>query len=48
MFRGYIKFHCTECGNNFMAPDFEYAASIYSMPSHAPNATVLEPCLNIV
>lgn len=32
MFRGYIKFHCTECGNNFLAPDFEYAASIYSMP----------------
>lgn len=36
MFRGYIKFHCTECGNNFMAPDFEYAASIYSMPQPCP------------
>lgn len=36
MFRGITRFHCTECGNNFNAPDYEYAATVYSMP---------QPCL---
>ena len=36
MFRGIIKFHCTECGCNFNAPDYEYAATVYSMPQPCP------------
>lgn len=36
MLRGFIKFHCTECGNNFIGPDIEYAATIFSMPLRCP------------
>lgn len=36
MLRGFVKFHCTKCGNNFIGPDFEYAATIFSMPLRCP------------
>lgn len=36
MLRGFIKFHCTECGNNFIGLDIEYAATIFSMPLRCP------------
>lgn len=36
MLRGFIKFHCTECGNNFIGPDIEYAATVFSMPLRCP------------
>lgn len=36
MLRGTIKFKCTSCGHKFMAMDFEYAATVYSMPQRCP------------
>lgn len=32
MYRGKNIFRCTHCGKIFVAPDFEYAATIYSAP----------------
>lgn len=36
MLRGKIKFKCTECCHKFVAADFEYAATVYSMPQRCP------------
>ena len=32
MYRGKNIFRCTQCGKIFVAPDFEYAATTYSVP----------------
>jgi len=36
MYRGEILFKCSECGEEFMAPDIEFFASAYSMPQPCP------------
>ena len=36
MYRGNITFKCTRCGNRFTAPDYEYAATIYTCPQRCP------------
>lgn len=36
MLRGMITFKCTTCGNKFVAPDIEYAATVYTMPQKCP------------
>lgn len=36
MLRGLTLFKCTECGNRFMAPDFEYGATTLSAPQMCP------------
>ena len=36
MLRGIITFKCTKCGNKFKAPDFEYMATIFSVPQPCP------------
>lgn len=50
MLRGFIKFHCTECGNNFIGPDIEYATTIFSMPLRCPKCqsirTLPKHCLS--
>lgn len=50
MLRGFIKFHCTECGNNFIGPDIEYAATVFSMPLRCPKCqsirTLPKHCLS--
>lgn len=37
MFRRYTTFKCTQCGAKFTAPDFEYMATVYTMPQRCPN-----------
>ena len=32
MYRGKNVFRCTQCGKIFVASDFEYAATTYSVP----------------
>lgn len=36
MLRGFITFKCTRCGNKFISFDFEYMASVLSMPMKCP------------
>ena len=36
MLRGHITFKCTNCGEKFTAPDYEYCAMRYSAPQKCP------------
>ena len=48
MLRGFIKFHCTECGNNFIGPDIEYAATIFQCHCDVQNAKVSGLCQKVI
>lgn len=37
MLRGFTKFHCTNCGREFTAPDIEWMATVYTAPQPCPN-----------
>ena len=36
MYRGQIRFKCTQCGKRFMGPDMEYAATVFTAPCKCP------------
>lgn len=37
MLRGFTKFHCTNYGREFVAPDIEWMATVYTAPQPCPN-----------
>lgn len=37
MFKRNTTFKCTQCGAKFTTPDFEYMATVYTMPQRCPN-----------
>jgi len=46
MYRGEIKFKCNKCGTEFMAPDIELNATVYSVPQPCPKCGSIDtqPC----
>ena len=36
MYRGISTFKCTQCGNVFKAPNYEYLATTYATPQKCP------------